>query len=164
MELSNATLSWERRINKKMFKIFTYLKKSTIPILAIVILLVIQAVSDLSLPDYTAKIVNIGIQQGGIENAVPDVIREAEMERVLLFTEDGKKDLVLGNYTLLDSSSLSGTDYDKYISDYPLLTKESLYKLNAVDKDTLAELNKILGKPIVFENAAPPASAKSDQK
>ncbi|MHC1772016.1 MAG: ABC transporter ATP-binding protein [Flexilinea sp.] len=133
-----------------MFKIFKYLKKSIVPILTIVILLIIQAISDLSLPDYTAKIVNVGIQQGGIENVAPDVIRTAEMDKVLLFTDAEKKDSVLKNYTLLDKSSMSSADYDKYILDYPLLASEPLYKLDTVDKDTLVELNGILGKPILI--------------
>ncbi len=133
-----------------MFKILKYLKKSVIPIIAIVILLVVQAVCDLSLPDYTAKIVNVGIQQGGIENAVPEVIRKSEMDKILLFTEDATKDIVLGNYTVLDKNTLDAADYEEYVSDYPLLAEESLYKLNEVDKDTLDGLNEILGKPILI--------------
>jgi ATP-binding cassette subfamily B multidrug efflux pump len=133
-----------------MFKILKYLKKSVIPIIAIVILLVVQAVCDLSLPDYTAKIVNVGIQQGGIENAVPEVIRKSEMDKILLFTEDATKDIVLGNYTVLDKNTLDAADYEEYVSDYPLLAEESLYKLNEVDKDTLDGLNETLGKPILI--------------
>ncbi|HVI41398.1 MAG TPA: ABC transporter ATP-binding protein, partial [Anaerovoracaceae bacterium] len=133
-----------------MFKIFKYLKNSIVPILAIVILLIIQAASDLSLPDYTAKIVNVGIQQGGIENVTPDVIRKTEMDKVLLFLDEDKKDIVLRNYTLLDKTSLSSTDYNKYLLDYPLLADEALYKLNSIDKGTLDRLNKLLGKPILI--------------
>ena len=59
-----------------MLKLFRYLKKAYVPVICIVILLVIQATCDLSLPTYTSKIVNVGIQQGGIEDAVPDVMRE----------------------------------------------------------------------------------------
>ena len=54
-----------------MLKLVKYLKTSILPILLIVLLLVVQAMCDLSLPDYTAKIVDIGIQKGGIEDAVP---------------------------------------------------------------------------------------------
>ena len=63
-----------------MLKMLKYLKKSTVPIIFIVILLVFQAVCDLSLPDYNSNIVNVGIQQGGVEDAVPDVIRESELD------------------------------------------------------------------------------------
>ncbi len=48
-----------------MRKIASYLRRFFLPVLGIVVLLVIQAVCDLSLPDYTSKIVNVGIQQGG---------------------------------------------------------------------------------------------------
>ena len=76
---------------KKMFKLIKYLKKFKAPILAIIILLVIQSICDLSLPDYTAKIVNVGIQQGGIEDAVPNVIRSSEFDKITLFMECGEK-------------------------------------------------------------------------
>ena len=51
-----------------MLKLVKYLKTSILPILLIVLLLVVQAMCDLSLPDYTAKIVDIGIQKGGIDS------------------------------------------------------------------------------------------------
>lgn len=60
-----------------MRKIASYLRRFFLPVLGIVVLLVIQAVCDLSLPDYTSKIVNVGIQQGGIENPAPEQIRQS---------------------------------------------------------------------------------------
>lgn len=59
---------------EKMLKVLRNLKKSFWSVLVIVILLCIQATTDLALPDYTSKIVNVGIQSGGIETAVPEVI------------------------------------------------------------------------------------------
>ena len=53
---------------KVMSKVIKYLKQSIGAIILVIILLIIQATCDLSLPEYTSKIVNIGIQQGGIEN------------------------------------------------------------------------------------------------
>ena len=55
-------------MQKEMLKVLKNLKESWISVIAIVILLIIQAAGDLTLPDYTSKIVNIGIQNGGIEN------------------------------------------------------------------------------------------------
>lgn len=133
-----------------MFKLFKYLKKSVAPLLAIVLLLVIQAVCDLSLPDYTSKIVNVGIQQGGVENAVPNIIRKSELDKLMIFMdEDGKKE-VIDNYILLDKSSLSAEDYKKYKKDYPQLENESLYKLNTKNKETIDKLNNIFGKPMIL--------------
>ena len=68
-----------------MFKILKNLKKSWVAVLAIIILLCIQAATDLALPDYTSKIVNNGIQSGGIEIAVPNVISKADMDNLLFF-------------------------------------------------------------------------------
>ena len=62
-----------------MFKILRNLKKSVVSVIIIVILLCLQAATDLALPDYTSKIVNVGIQQGGIENVSPNVIRKTTM-------------------------------------------------------------------------------------
>ena len=52
-----------------MLKIFKYLKKEVLSVIAIIFLLIIQAYLDLTLPEYTSKIINIGVQQNGIENA-----------------------------------------------------------------------------------------------
>ena len=57
-----------------MLKILRNLKQSALYVLIVVSLLVLQAWSDLTLPDFTSKIVNTGIQSGGIENAVPKII------------------------------------------------------------------------------------------
>ena len=83
-----------------MRKIASYLRRFFLPVLGIVALLVIQAVCDLSLPDYTSKIVNVGIQQGGIENPAPEQIRQSEMEKLLLLVPEESRDAVLEKYTL----------------------------------------------------------------
>ena len=58
-----------------MTKIFKQLGRHWAACLAVVALLIVQAYCDLSLPDYTSKIVDTGIQQGGIESPVPDTVR-----------------------------------------------------------------------------------------
>ena len=65
-----------------MFKVLKNLKESWISVITIVLLLIVQAAGDLTLPDYTSKIVNVGIQNGGIENVAPEVIRKSEMENM----------------------------------------------------------------------------------
>ncbi|MDO4473339.1 MAG: ABC transporter ATP-binding protein [Eubacteriales bacterium] len=82
-----------------MSKIAKYLKKSTGFIFLIFLLLFLQAYCDLSLPDYTSKIVNVGIQQKGIEDGVPEEMREETFENLnMLLDEDGQKRLD-GSYT-----------------------------------------------------------------
>ena len=72
-----------------MTKIFKQLGRHWAACLAVVVLLVVQAYCDLSLPDYTSKIVDTGIQQGGIESPVPDTVRDTTLQALeLLMTED----------------------------------------------------------------------------
>ena len=128
-----------------MLNIMRYLKNSIGAVILIIILLLVQALSDLSLPDYTSNIVNIGIQQGGIKDAVPEVIREGELKRLLLFMDDNNKELIKDNYALL-----SGDDIEDYKKEYPAIKNEPLYKLNDIKKDTREELNEVFGKPILI--------------
>ncbi|MBC5997279.1 ABC transporter ATP-binding protein [Romboutsia ilealis] len=133
-----------------MNKLVKYLKKSTISIIFIVALLIGQAICELALPDYTSSIVNVGIQQGGVENAVPEVIRKSELDKITLFISSENKDKVLENYNLLSKNSISSEEFDKYKEEYPALEKEDLYKLKTTNKETIDELSGILGKPILI--------------
>ena len=68
-----------------MLKVLKNLKESTLLVFVIFVLLCIQAACDLNLPDFTSKIVNTGIQQSGIEYAVPDVITSNDLENLIGF-------------------------------------------------------------------------------
>ncbi len=114
-----------------------------------IVLLFVQAICDLSLPDYMSNIVNVGIQQGGVENAVPKVIKSSEMKKLFIFMNDDEKNIVEDNYTLLDKDNLTTDDYNKYVKDYPELKNESIYKLNAKE-DEIEKLNDIFGKPMLI--------------
>lgn len=100
-----------------------------------------------SLPDYTSRIVNIGIQQGGIENSSPEVIRKSSMDNVLLFTEDDEE--ILGNYTLISKDNLNEKDYNKYLKDYPELANQDLYVQNKLESENQENLNTIMSKPLM---------------
>ena len=84
-----------------MLKILKNLKQSWLSVLVIIALLCLQAATDLELPNYTSKIVNDGIQAGGIEDSVPETITEEDMNSLLLFTTDDE--FILNNYELVDS-------------------------------------------------------------
>lgn len=133
-----------------MLILLKYLKKSVIPIIFIVTLLVIQATCDLSLPEYTSKIVNIGIQQGGITDVAPKVIRATTFNKILLFLNDKDKEVVLRNYEKIIEINFSKDDFDEYKKDFPLITKENLYELKDIDKEEIAILNTILMKPLMI--------------
>ena len=130
-----------------MMKLTKYLKPFIGSIIAVIILLFIQAVSELSLPDYMSNIVNIGIQQGGIENSVPTIIRKSEMDKLSIFIWEDDFKFIEDNYTLLDKDTLSKDEFDKYLKNYSKLDEEPLYELNSKNKDSISRLNSILAKP-----------------
>jgi len=68
-----------------MLKLIKYLKPFSWLIVAIFVLLFGQAMADLSLPGYLADITNVGISQHGIENAVPQAVRQSEFNKITLF-------------------------------------------------------------------------------
>ena len=82
-----------------MLRLMKYLKKSAGYIVLIVALLFLQAYCDLSLPDYTSKIVNVGIQQQGIEDGVPEKMRAATMESLSAFTDEEGREKIADSYT-----------------------------------------------------------------
>lgn len=130
-----------------MLKVLKKLKESWVSVIAIVILLAIQAAGDLTLPDYTSKIVNIGIQNGGIENVAPEVIRKSEMENLLIFTEEDNK--ILSLYEEISKEKLDNKEYEKLVKKYPVLENEALYKIKKVNKNEQNELNSIMAKPLM---------------
>src|SRR5512139_3770116 len=99
-----------------MMRLFKYLKPYLLLILIAIALLFVQANADLALPDYLSRIVNNGIQQGGVENAVPQAIRKSEMDKLVLFMSADEERAVLADYTLVDQSSF---DYQSYLEKYP---------------------------------------------
>ena len=131
-----------------MLKVLKKLKESWVSVIAIVILLAIQAAGDLTLPDYTSKIVNIGIQNGGIENVAPEVIRKSEMENLLIFTEEDDK--ILSLYEEISKENLDNKEYEKLVKKYPALENEALYKIKKVNKNEQNELNSIMAKPLMI--------------
>lgn len=82
-----------------MKNLFKYAASYWKAMIAIVLILVVQAYCDLSLPAYTSDIVNVGIQQGGIEDEVPRQIATEEMEKLLLFVSEDDQQTVMDAYT-----------------------------------------------------------------
>ena len=86
-----------------MLKVFKYLKSSIFSVLAIILLLFCQAYLDLTLPDYTSKIVNVGVQQGGIENAAIEQIGENTLDTLTLFMDSKDRKYILNQYEKSDT-------------------------------------------------------------
>ncbi len=96
-----------------MIKLMGYLKKSAPYIVLITALLFVQAYCDLSLPDFTSKIVNVGIQQKGIEDSVPEKLRDSTMQSLRLFMDEAQREEVLANYTQEDDTWVLKEDISK---------------------------------------------------
>lgn len=131
-----------------MFKVLLKLKKAWKSVLIVMILLVAQAMGELALPDYTSKIVNVGIQQGGIDSCVPQAIREKELQNVLLATDDDE--FILDKYELLSKENLSEQDYNKLVKEYPVLENENVYVLKKISKQDKEKLEDVLAEPLVM--------------
>jgi ATP-binding cassette subfamily B multidrug efflux pump len=129
-----------------MLRLIKYIKPYTLLVLLTIVLLFVQANADLALPDYLSKIVNNGIQQGGVENAVPLAIRQSTMDRLSLFMSEDDRALVLSSYTLVDQNS---PDYEQYLEEYPALAQESVYVRNEIDRSEVDQLNPILGRALI---------------
>lgn len=146
-----------------MLKLVKYLKNSVFSVLLIIILLVIQSICDLSLPDYTSKIVNVGIQQGGIEDSVPNIITKTDLDKILIFVDAESKEQILEDYEYLDKDSLSKDEIDDYKEDYPKIEEESLYKLKDIDENQKEKLSDIIKKPMVSLMAFESSTEMKDQ-
>ncbi|MCJ7567664.1 MAG: hypothetical protein MUO58_09000, partial [Anaerolineales bacterium] len=129
-----------------MLRLIKYLKPYALLIILSIALLFVLANADLALPDYLSKIVNIGIQQSGVENAVPKAIRQSEMNRLFIFMSSEDTVLVLEDYELVEPTSANA---DEYLEEYPALTDDPIYVLKEVDQDEIDVLNPIMGEALV---------------
>ncbi len=130
-----------------MLKLFRYLKKSIPSVVLVILLLVVQAVSDLSLPSYTSDIVNIGIQQGGIDTTAPEVIRQSEMEKLLLFLNPEDQQTVMDSYR--PDEELSDKEIKRLRKQYPAAADMPVYVRRELKEDALAELETIMSGPLL---------------
>lgn len=131
-----------------MLKVLKNLKESWLSVIAIVVLLIVQAAGDLTLPDYTSKIVNIGIQSGGIENPAPEVIRKSEMDNLLIFTEDDEQ--ILNDYKEISKENLDEKEYEKLVKKYQALENETLYEVKKLNSEEQTQLNNMMTKPLMM--------------
>ncbi|MBN1658333.1 MAG: ABC transporter ATP-binding protein [Anaerolineae bacterium] len=126
-----------------MKRLFKYLKPYRGMILFAVILLFAQANFDLALPDYLSRIVNVGIQQGGVEDAVPTAVRERTMDRLTMFMSDEERSAVLDAYTLVDQES---PQYATTVEKYPAVKEAPVYVLKDVGQEVIDRLNPVMAR------------------
>ncbi len=133
-----------------MLKVLANLKKSFWSVLVIIIFLVIQSQTDLALPEYTSKIVNVGIQAGGIEDAVPEVIGEEQMQYIQLFSSgEEAKQQIQESYAKV-SSELEKEEVERAKQflgeDYQ---EKEAYVLKKLDQEQRTELAQQLQIPVI---------------
>ncbi len=134
--------------------------KPYIPLLLLAIaLLFVQANAKLALPDYMSRIVNTGIQQGGVKDAVPEAVRQSRMDKLLLTMSAAEADQVLAAYTLIDEDS---SERDRYVKRYPAAEHESIYVRTTDDAGEIEELNPITGKAFLAVIGMPSASVNPE--
>ena len=132
-----------------MLKVLKNLKKSFWSVVVIVILLCIQAAADLALPDYTSKIVNTGIQAGGIETTVPKVISSEDMQSILMFSD--KDEDITSNYSFVGDTldRHQENTINKYFGKDHEVEPNTIYVLNEIEDEKEQELSEIIAEPLM---------------
>ena len=129
-----------------MLKLIRFAKPYWIMLTLSIALLFTQANLDLALPDYLSRIVNTGIQQGGVETALPKAIRQVQLERAVVFMNAEDQASIFDAYSLIDASS---PDYDAYLKEYPALADEPVYVLKDIEQTEIDRLNPVMAKALL---------------
>lgn len=129
-----------------MLKLFRYLKKAYLPVICIVALLIMQALCELSLPTYTSNIVNVGIQQGGIEDAVPEVMREQTFQGLSAVMKKDDAEEMKDAYELYSKDKVADSEYDTY-------KDGRLYVRKDISSEERKDLDQSMSKAMIMLSA-----------
>ena len=129
-----------------MLKIIKHLCKYWYSVLIVIALLFVQAACDLSLPEYTSRIVNTGIQEGGIEDNTPEAISKDSFEDILLFLDEKDSRFIQNQYEIVKKEEATKVQLEQY----PELKKKDIYVLKDISKENHEKLNQILQKPFTY--------------
>ncbi len=137
-----------------MLKIFRNLKNSAVSLIFIILLLCLQAYTDLELPNYTSKIVNVGIQAGGIENPVPEILSKEQMESMLIFAKEDER--ILENYTLVkNKEELNSEQVDiinNLLGNEKVIEENAYYVINNKEAVKNEDLQSLIAKPLIISS------------
>lgn len=142
-----------------MLRIRRYLKPYMAMFIAAVVLLFVQANLDLALPDYLSQIVNTGIQQSGVESAVPEAMRERTLDRLTLFLSADEETAVREAYMLVYPNTAAGSEY---VDAYPLLTEEPIYVRNDLSDAEIEQLSTPIARGLLVISALEQAAANPE--
>lgn len=129
-----------------MLKLFKYFKPYLLLLVVSIALLYGQAMADLALPDYMSKIVNVGIQKGGNENAIPDVLRQSDLDKIKLFLTDEEYARIEASYTVVETGS---EEYNDLVSIYPNIKDEVVYHGKKLTESEIADIEVDLSKALL---------------
>lgn len=129
-----------------MKRLYPYIKPYWPLILLALGLLYVMASTDLALPDYLSQIINIGIQQNGIDTTIPEVMRASSLEKIALFQSEQERAETLAAYQRIEPGTPASAALVPY---YPGASLQPVYKRNALDAEAAASLEKALTKPLV---------------
>lgn len=119
-----------------------------LPVIVVIALLVIQALCDLELPQYTSDIINNGIGQNGIARNVPEVLSEELYEGIVKIS--GEDAGIVASYDLTIKENLSSRDLEKIAKDYPLINSKNIYILKKLNDEELDLLEQKIVKPMII--------------
>ncbi len=129
-----------------MVRIIKHLCKYWYSVLIVIALLFVQAACDLSLPEYTSRIVNTGIQEGGIEDNTPEAITKESFEDILLFLNEKDSKFVQNQYEVVSKKDAT----EEQLESYPTVEKQDIYVLKNISKENHEKLNQLLQKPLTY--------------
>lgn len=129
-----------------MVRIIKHLCKYWYSVLIVIALLFVQAACDLSLPEYTSRIVNTGIQEGGIEDNTPEAITKESFEDILLFLNERDSQFVQNQYEVVSKKDAT----EEQLESYPTVEKKDIYVLKDISKENHEKLNQLLQKPLTY--------------
>lgn len=122
--------------------------KFIIPIIAVIVLLAVQALCDLELPSYTSDIINNGIQQGGIDSGLPEVLTSEIYNGIAKIS---KEDLpIMVSYDLFIPENLNSQDLEALSEKYPLLKEENLYLLKDLTEEEKSIVEERIKIPLLI--------------
>ncbi len=130
-----------------MIRLFKYLKPYVFSVIAAIVLLFVMANADLALPDYLSRIVNVGIQQNGIDGVIPQYIRKSQLDNMVLFFDDQESAMVYDAYQLVDETS---PDCDQLVQTVPALASEPVYVLKDLPKEELDQLKPVMSRGLLI--------------
>lgn len=141
-----------------MTKLTRYLKPFVVPILVVIGLLFMQAYCELTLPDYMQNIVNIGIQNNGIEHGVYEQVRESTLKPFLMVATEDQKELIENSYKLVTPDEAS----ELQLEEIPVLKDENVYILNDISDESFTELeNSFAEMDMTFAEISSDAKEKN---